>query len=343
MASSGPGIDPPQPTPTSCWLHAGVEVRPSPIEGRGLFARHDLNAGTVLARLGGRLISDADLETLIGQAQRDPARPYVDSVAVNIDENLVLPPGQAIHFGNHSCDPNLWHLDAFTLGARRHIDAGEELTVDYATQTANPRFQLRCCCESPRCRHLVTGEDWRLPALQDRYGAHWVPIVRRCIESVAVDIRELVVVEVDPREPDARMALGRYLDETARRLGDPVFRPSELLDDVDAFTEVGGAFLIMRFRGRVIGCGAVRTLIPGLGELKRMWIDPEQRGRGFGAHLLNALETRSVELGHTRVRLDTNRVLYEAIAMYEARGYRPIPRYNDNVDATHFYEKDLAG
>jgi len=43
---------------------------------------------------------------------------------------LVLPPGQLNHFGNHSCDPNLWWVDAYTLAARRPIGAAEAVTND---------------------------------------------------------------------------------------------------------------------------------------------------------------------------------------------------------------------
>lgn len=97
----------------------------------------------------------------------------------------------------------------------------------------------------------------------------------------------------------------------------------------------------MRSDADVIGCGAVRTLAPGLGEIKRMWIESGQHGRGLGGQLLVALEAASVELGLERVRLDTNAALREAVGLSTARGYRRIDRYNDNPDATHFFEKQL--
>jgi GNAT superfamily N-acetyltransferase len=63
---------------------------------------------------------------------------------------------------------------------------------------------------------------------------------------------------------------------------------------------------------------------------------------GLGSQLLGALEATSLELGHERVRLDTNGALREAVGLYAARGYRSIDRYNDNPDATHFFEKQLG-
>lgn len=64
-------------------------------------------------------------------------------------------------------------------------------------------------------------------------------------------------------------------------------------------------------------------------------------GPGFGTALLDDLEARSRGLGHRIVRLDTNSVLAEAIAMYERAGYRSIERYNDNPFAQRWFEKSL--
>ena len=63
----------------------------------------------------------------------------------------------------------------YTLAARRDILAGEEVTNDYATSAGVESFTMGCSCGSPLCRHVITGNDWRIPALQLRYGDHWVP------------------------------------------------------------------------------------------------------------------------------------------------------------------------
>jgi hypothetical protein len=156
-----------------CWLHPGVEVCDSPIEGRGLFARQPIAAGTVVSRLGGRLVSWAELSRLIA----DPEQPYVDTIAVSETEHLVLPPRRPNGYGNHGCDPNLWWVGPYELAARRAIAAGEELTNDYATSTADPAFTMDCTCGSHLCRGTVTGADWRRADLRARYGEHWIPML----------------------------------------------------------------------------------------------------------------------------------------------------------------------
>jgi hypothetical protein len=158
-----------------CWLHPDVEVRPSPIDGRGLFARRRINAGSVVSRIGGRLVSWAELQDIFATAKRDATLGYVDTIVVDEDVHLVMPPQRANGLGNHSCDPNSWWIDAYTLAARRDIEANEEITNDYATSTGDETFSMGCACGSPLCRRIVTGRDWRIPGLQLRYGDHWAP------------------------------------------------------------------------------------------------------------------------------------------------------------------------
>ena len=85
----------------------------------------------------------------------------------------------------------------------------------------------------------------------------------------------------------------------------------------------------------------LKTLDPQIGEIARMWVDKPHRGLGLARRLLVALERQAAELGFRTVRLDTNRALDEAKAMYRSAGYQEIPRYNDNPYADHWFEKRL--
>ena len=174
---------------SDCWLHPDVEVRPSAIEGRGLFAVAPIPAGTVVSRLGGKLVSGDELRAMFAV----PDHPYIDTITVGGELHLVLPPRQPNGYGNHSCEPNLWWVDVYTLAARRDIvvgvgvgvGVGEELTNDYAACTADPGFRMTCACGSGLCRGEVTGVDWRRADLQARYGRHWVPAINSMIETAS--------------------------------------------------------------------------------------------------------------------------------------------------------------
>jgi hypothetical protein len=159
------------PPAADCWLHPDVEVRDSPIQGRGLFAAAPIPAGTVVSRLGGRLVSGDGLQQLFADADGS----YIDTITVGVDTHLVLPPRRDNGYGNHGCDPNLWWVGPYELAARHDLGPGEELTNDYATSTADPGFTMPCDCRASLCRGTITGDDWRRPDLQDRYGTHWVP------------------------------------------------------------------------------------------------------------------------------------------------------------------------
>jgi SET domain-containing protein len=163
-----------------CWLHADVAVRPSPVAGRGLFATAPIPAGTVVSRLGGRLVDTATLRELI-EAGED----YVDTIVVAADVHLVLAPGNDNRFGNHACDPNLGWADEYSLVTLHDVAADEELLSDYAMSTVDPGFYLRCHCASYRCRQMVEGTDWTIPQLQRRYVGHWVPYIQSLIDAGA--------------------------------------------------------------------------------------------------------------------------------------------------------------
>jgi len=168
--------------PASCWLHPSVAVRPSPIAGRGLFATEDLAGGTVVSRLGGRLVDAPELRRLIEESAAGRA-PYVDSIVVAQDRHLVLEPGGDNRFGNHSCDPNLGWVDEYRLATMTDVAAGQELVTDYAMSTVETDWVLRCHCPSYRCRQMVEGTDWRIPQLQQRYDGWWAPYVQGLVDE----------------------------------------------------------------------------------------------------------------------------------------------------------------
>ena len=150
-----------------------------------------------------------------------------------------------------------------------------------------------------------------------------------------------LIVTVDPRGPEAREALTQYLAEIVSRI-DGIALDASDADDVGDYTEPGGRFLLVVRGDAVIGCGAVRSLAPDVGELRRMWIRPDARRAGLGSRLISALVAQSRALGHTTLLLDTNAALTEALALYRKHGFEPVERYNDNPDATHFLRKTLG-
>jgi ribosomal protein S18 acetylase RimI-like enzyme len=93
--------------------------------------------------------------------------------------------------------------------------------------------------------------------------------------------------------------------------------------------------------GTPVACGALKFHGRRPTELKRMWVAPTTRGLGLGRRLLAELERLAREHGARRIRLETNRNLTEAIALYRSAGYREVPAFNDEPYAHHWFEKRL--
>ena len=72
-----------------------------------------------------------------------------------------------------------------------------------------------------------------------------------------------------------------------------------------------------------------------------MWTAPEARGLGVARRIIAVVETSAREAGLTTLRLDTNRALTEAQALYRKLGFVEIERYNGNPYANHWFEKRL--
>jgi DNA-binding MarR family transcriptional regulator len=151
-----------------------------------------------------------------------------------------------------------------------------------------------------------------------------------------------IVVEVeDPRTADARWCLQQYFDELAARF-DAGFDPARSsIPDAGDMAPPAGLFLVARLRGTPVGCGGMLLHGNEPAEIKRMWVAPASRGLGLGRRLLAELEDRARKTGARAARLDTNRNLTEAIAMYRSSGYEEIPRFNDERYAHHWFEKRL--
>lgn len=90
-----------------------------------------------------------------------------------------------------------------------------------------------------------------------------------------------------------------------------------------------------------LACGGLKELEPGLGEVKRMYVVPEARGRGLGRLVLEQLENEARRIGFKRIRLDTGARQPEAFAIYSDAGYAEIPDYNGNPYASHWFERTL--
>ena len=107
------------------------------------------------------------------------------------------------------------------------------------------------------------------------------------------------------------------------------------------FSPPGGAFVVGYEDGRAVCGGGVKRLDDDAGEIKRMYVVPDMRGRGVALQLLVALEDAARSLGYSVARLDTGAKQPHAERMYRDAGYREIGNFNGNPFASFFGEKVL--
>lgn len=145
----------------------------------------------------------------------------------------------------------------------------------------------------------------------------------------------------DPLSPEAAWCFERYFAELDARF-DTGFDPSTSISaDEHELTPPDGLLLIARLRGESVGCGALKLHDQAPAEIKRMWVAPSARGVGLGRRLLSELEGHARRAGAVVIRLETNRALTEAIALYKRAGYREVPPFNDEPYAHHWFEKRI--
>jgi DNA-binding MarR family transcriptional regulator len=160
--------------------------------------------------------------------------------------------------------------------------------------------------------------------------------VQRLLTAAAVEIRP-----VDPSSPDARQCLRAYVAELNARW-EAGFDPSAgVTAEPHELTPPAGCMLVAYLHGEPIACGAVKHLPGGPTDTKRMWVSPAARGFGLGRRMLDELEQLARDAGASVARLETNRVLTEAIALYTSVGYREVPAFNNEPFAHHWFEKRL--
>jgi putative acetyltransferase len=103
------------------------------------------------------------------------------------------------------------------------------------------------------------------------------------------------------------------------------------------------AFFVLRSNGTPAGCGGVK-LFEDYGELKRMYVREQFRGRGFARLMLDHLADYARARGITILRLETGIHQHTAIGLYERAGFERIPPFGSYTDDPNsvYFEKRLA-
>jgi GNAT superfamily N-acetyltransferase/DNA-binding MarR family transcriptional regulator len=160
--------------------------------------------------------------------------------------------------------------------------------------------------------------------------------VERLIRTASVKIATEA-----PGSPDARRCLEAYFRELEARFEGGFDAAADDSARAEDMTPPSGLFVVARLEDEAVGCGGFKRVGETTGEIKRVWTAPSARGMGVARRMLRTLEAAAREAGVKTLRLDTNRALTEAHALYRSEGYREITCFNDNPYADHWFAKRL--
>ncbi len=160
----------------SSYLSPKLMARALPQKGgKGVFAQQHIHQGEVIAVWGGDIGVYDEVMHLPEEKRR---------YTVQVEEGLY----QIVHnvgdaeYINHSCDPNVGFHGQIVLVAMRDIEPGEEACIDYAMCDGSPYDEFACGCGAPHCRQHVTGNDWQLPELQEKYQGYFSAYLQHRID-----------------------------------------------------------------------------------------------------------------------------------------------------------------
>lgn len=143
-----------------------IEVRNSPIQGRGLFASAPIPKGTVVWHpcTSCRVVNGPATAELA-----DSERAWLDEFGYRlVDQGIILPCPTA-YLMNHSCEANVLDFGLDFGLAVRDIAADEEVLCDFRTFVDDPPWSMTCACGAPSCVGVVEPAQGRSPAVQQEW------------------------------------------------------------------------------------------------------------------------------------------------------------------------------
>lgn len=154
-----------------------VEIRTNSLNGKGIFAKENIKKGEIVFIKGGHILTR---DEIFSSGVINSYFPISDEYflgATNKEEE-----DQINLYQNHSCNPNVGLHGEITFISMRDIEKDEELTVDYAF-IDNEDYSFECTCGSNNCRKTITGFDWKIKELQDKYYEYFAQYLKDKIDN----------------------------------------------------------------------------------------------------------------------------------------------------------------
>ncbi|MFA5188968.1 MAG: SET domain-containing protein-lysine N-methyltransferase [Patescibacteria group bacterium] len=165
------------------YLSIKTKITKGGVEGLGLFALESIKKGEIIGIKAGHILTKDTLKNIGG------LKSNIGQAMLQISDEFFVGPlkeeeiKDSMMSVNHSCKPNIGILGNVISVAMRDIGQGEELTNDYAMWLSDNKYQLECKCSQQGCRRVITGNDWKMPNLQQKYKGYFSQYIQRKIDG----------------------------------------------------------------------------------------------------------------------------------------------------------------
>lgn len=153
------------------WISPKLEVKSISDFGKGIYAKENITKDELITIFGGYVMTLKEEEEL-PEGMRDYAHQIAPNFVLGINKEEDIQP---VDFYNHSCNPNIGFQGQIFLVAMRDILAGEQVCFDYAMVLSVETYNIECLCGSSNCRKRITGNDWKIAELQEKYKGYFQP------------------------------------------------------------------------------------------------------------------------------------------------------------------------
>jgi len=106
----------------------------------------------------------------------------------------------------------------------------------------------------------------------------------------------------------------------------------ELLTLPGGYAPPKGVILVAIEDRELVGCVGIRPRMKDEAELKRLYVQPDHRGRSIGKRLFHTAMSKAKKIGYASIVLDTLPTMQTARSLYLAYGFNKIPEYYDNPE-----------
>ncbi len=152
---------------------------------------------------------------------------------------------------------------------------------------------------------------------------------------------KIIQIETDDYKNQVKELYSEYLEWVVLNINKELnlnFNIAEVVKEaVDAsmnefykFLPPEGCLFLCKFENKIIGLASMRRIDRIIGEIKRMYVRPEFRGKGLGKQLLESLINKTRILKFSKLRLDTGPFMKEARGLYKLIGFNEIDPYQES-------------